>query len=135
MLRAILVLCAMTVNSEFQVTLHVVNGRTGTPVADKHIVAISGQSVAELNEQRHILQVTTDAKGEAKLTLHQGDLLRIWVDWSVPCAKKLPAYEADAIAREGVVGVNTCGSVRALEKPGDLYLYVRPESFWERFRH
>lgn len=131
MLRAILILlCSIDANTGFHALLHVIDGRTGKPVRNKHVVIISGQSLADLNEHKRIIEANTDARGEAAVTLYSGDLFRIWVDWSVPCDKKLPLYTADTIAREGEVSANTCGSVRATtQAPGNLYIYVRPENF------
>lgn len=53
---------------------------------------------------------------------------------SATIKKLVPTYSIKEILRSGVASANTCGKIRATAKPGELIFFVRPRSFWERFR-
>jgi hypothetical protein len=46
----------------------------------------------------------------------------------------IPTYAVTKILESGVAAANTCGRFRAEAKPGELVLFVRPMSFWERMK-
>ena len=46
----------------------------------------------------------------------------------------MPSYPIQEILESGVAAGNTCGRFRAQAKPGELIIFVRPTTFWERLR-
>ena len=46
----------------------------------------------------------------------------------------LPSYSIKRILESGVAAANTCGKQKVVAKPGELILFVRPMSFWEKMR-
>lgn len=43
-------------------------------------------------------------------------------------------YPTNELVRQGVVTDNTCGKATASPRPGELIIFVRPLSFWEKFK-
>jgi hypothetical protein len=48
--------------------------------------------------------------------------------------KLMPSYSIKRILELGVSSANTCGKIRAQARPGELVLFVRPMSRWERLK-
>ena len=46
----------------------------------------------------------------------------------------IPVYPIKEILKLGIAAGNTCGKFRAVAKPGELILFARSRSFWERLR-
>lgn len=51
-----------------------------------------------------------------------------------PTEELMPSYSVKRILELGVTASNTCGKFRATAKPGELIIFERPKSFWERLR-
>lgn len=76
------------------------------------------------------------------------DAIAISGDYYVPCQEygkldpdklnlglgNMPSYSIKKILDSGVSGANTCGKARAKAKPGELILFMRPLTFWEKMR-
>ena len=45
-----------------------------------------------------------------------------------------PSYSIKEIMQSGVAAANTCGKTRAQPQPGELILFVRPFTFWEKLK-
>jgi hypothetical protein len=48
--------------------------------------------------------------------------------------KPLPCYSVARILTSGIAAGNTCGKFRAQAKPGELIVFARPLSLWEKWR-
>ena len=96
----------------------------------------------------HVREMTADKVGVTQLALSSGlTCVQVWVDGHVACYSN-PNYPtanpADrrsgifSIKEAGAVGVtsmNTCsGSVQVERRPGEIVVFTRPQTFWERFR-
>jgi hypothetical protein len=46
----------------------------------------------------------------------------------------VPTYRISKIVELGEAAANTCGKFKAQAKPGELILFVRPMSFWEKLK-
>jgi hypothetical protein len=46
----------------------------------------------------------------------------------------IPSYPVAKILELGLAGANTCGKFRTDAKPGELILFARPLSFWEKMK-
>jgi hypothetical protein len=76
------------------------------------------------------------------------DAIAISGDYYVPCREYgksdpgkldlglgiMPSYSIKMIFESGISAGNTCGKVRAEAKPGELILFMRPMTFWEKMR-
>src|SRR5581483_2825393 len=51
-----------------------------------------------------------------------------------PPAERIPTYRISQILESGVAGANTCGKARAEPKPGQLVLFARQRTFWEKMK-
>jgi hypothetical protein len=51
-----------------------------------------------------------------------------------PDTDLIPTYSITKIFESGVVAVNTCGKFKADVKPGELVLFARPMSLWEKWK-
>jgi hypothetical protein len=47
---------------------------------------------------------------------------------------RAPSYPIKKILETGVVASNSCGKFRAEAKPGELILFLRPATLWEKMR-
>lgn len=46
--------------------------------------------------------------------------------------KLMPSYSIKKILESGITASNTCGKIKAEPKPGELIIFERPTTFWER---
>jgi hypothetical protein len=46
----------------------------------------------------------------------------------------IPPYSIKKIVESGLAAANTCGKKRAVAKPGELILFARRMSFWEKMK-
>jgi hypothetical protein len=46
----------------------------------------------------------------------------------------VPTYSITKILKSGVAAANTCGKVRVPAQPGELVLFVRPLTWWEKWK-
>ena len=44
------------------------------------------------------------------------------------------AFPTKGIVQSGIVTTNTCGTAKASQEPGEIVLFVRPLSFWEKMK-
>jgi hypothetical protein len=76
------------------------------------------------------------------------DAIAISGDYYVPCQEYgksdpdklnqgfgiMPSYSIKKILESGISAGNTCGKARAKAAPGELILFMRPMTFWEKMR-
>jgi len=43
-------------------------------------------------------------------------------------------YMTTTLLQTGIVSPNTCGKATAMGKPGELTIFVRPLTWWEKFK-
>jgi len=143
------IICAQTV------TIKLVDGRNGRPVAPT--------CVAVWSNNRMSAMLITNRDGIASLSLMDenedhwkdcgvygvtntivkyGDSLQIGVDKYLMCQPHMPNTNRHLIQNiptkqvvdQGVVTPNTCGKLTASPRPGELIIFIRPYSFWEHSR-
>jgi hypothetical protein len=51
-----------------------------------------------------------------------------------PAGDVIPTYRTSKFVKSGVAAANTCGKFKAEAKPGELILFVRSMSFWQKFK-
>jgi hypothetical protein len=121
------------------IRLHVLQGKTGQPIPNQHVVIFQGRSPGELEHlgSGSPLELQTDAKGVAILPTAIMPWFSVLVDWHRQCESKREAtiFNVERIRDVGFVTRNTCGGATAKPIPNDLYVFVRDETFFEKMRH
>jgi len=137
--------------------IKLVNGRSGRPISDGYVNVWVG------NAQKAALPIPTDQEGIARLRLTENDSeidvhnlpgvgvidpvvmysdrLRVNVPY-VSCQPNKPDYSwlliqsasTAEVLRSGVVTANACGKAKASPQPGELIMFVRPLTFWEKMK-
>ncbi len=139
------------------VTIRLVNGRNGHPMADSHVNVGVGK-----NKRAAVIPTNKDGIAQLRLTnnddevdfhyrcetcgnfvaidpvVKYDDSLRINVPY-VLCQPGGPNYSwlafrgfsTKQLIQQGIVTPNTCGKATASPKPGELIIFVRPLNFWE----
>ena len=125
-------LCAMGTSNGIKI--HVVDGKSGKPVANEHVLVFYGDSAADIRAQTHHQETHTDSAGNARLSGVKG-FLEVWIDRHPLCEPSVRAFSVDAIQSSGIVAPNTCGTATHVAVPAELYLFVRKETFIEGMRH
>lgn len=143
------ILCAQTV------TIKLVNGRNGRPVAatcvfvsvenDPSTLALltdkDGDALLRLTNDNDSREKDCGLHSAIKIVVKYGDSLSIGVDHYLICQPRIPNYSRMGIQdistkrlmTQGIITPNTCGKFTASPKPGELTIFVRPLSWYERF--
>lgn len=123
-------LCAETV------TIKVVDGRSGRPISK------APMNVWTDNESKQATPIQTDENGTAQVhpvDAHVG--LRIQVG-DVLCQSPkadyswlwVMTYPTQRVLEQGIVTDNYCGKATAAPRPGEVTIFVRPLTWWERLK-
>jgi hypothetical protein len=149
------VLCAQTIE------IKLVDGRNGRPIAGtcvnvwvgnerKEAMAIpvdnNGVALLRLTGKGDEINMSNRWKGcgefgVANPVVKYDDSFRINAGY-VLCQPRTPDYSWLAITdfstkyvlQQGVVTTNTCGKVTASPKPGEVTIFVRPLTWWEKLK-
>lgn len=137
------------------VTIKLVNGRNGRPVAPTcvEVSANNRMSAMLITDKDGIasLNLKDDnedhwkdcgAYGVINTAMKYGDSLRIVVDKYLMCQPRISDGSRHAIENisskqvvdQGFVTPNNCGKFTASPKPGQLIIFIRPFNFWETIR-
>lgn len=119
------------------IKIHVIDGKSGKPIANEHLLVFEGDSVEAVKQHQHHVDLHTDSAGIAALPNDDMHWLQVWVDWHRSCQSESEAaiYSVATIRQSGLVSSNTCGSFSQSVLPNELYLFVRRETFIEKMRH
>lgn len=140
------------------IKIRLVDGRNGHPLADSYVNTWVGK------DRKEAMVISTDKDGFALLcfsdaadtpqgsngcghpgssspTVKYDDSLRINVPF-VLCQPhggdyswlKIMDLPTSRVLHEGVTMPNTCGKSSATAKPGEVIIFVRPLSFWEKLK-
>ena len=121
-----------------RIVVQVVDGRSGRPLADQHLLIFAGESPDAVRLQKNHFELVTDKDGLANLPIASSDVqwIQVWPDWRILC-QKTPNGEAFSVAEilsTGLSTPNTCGSARQELRPGHFVVFARPAHFWEKMR-
>lgn len=149
------------------VSIKLVNGRNGKPIADKCIRVGVGDKSDLKGRGWSGGDMQTDASGVVTLHLVVGNAAINTQDERRGCAGGVVAspvlkygntigvrpflafcqphgsnyswlgfevFSTTNVLQQGVVTPNTCGKARASPKPGQIILFVRPLSWWEKMK-
>jgi len=143
------------------VTIKLVNGRNGHPMSNSHVNLWVGperkRTMVIPTDKNGIARLRlTDNDDEVDLHMHEkhiGDNVvidptvkydeNLWVNVPfVICYPHVRDYSWLAITnistkqllQQGIVWPNTCGKATASPKPGELAIFVRPLTWWEKMK-
>jgi hypothetical protein len=120
------------------IVLHLLNGKTGKPVQNEHLVIFQGDSPEQVRRLGTPYETRTDPSGNALLPAGIMPWFSVHVDWHVVCeaqGSQSPIYSTEELKRKGLIGPNRCGSTTRTATANEIYLFVRDETFVEKMRH
>ncbi|HEY4364220.1 MAG TPA: hypothetical protein VGN17_24835 [Bryobacteraceae bacterium] len=137
LLLALLIPISCALAGTGTVKIHVMNGKSGKPVTNAHVLVFQGESIEEVKQLKHSFDLRTDADGIAMLPGDAMPWLGVLVDWHHSCQSELDSgiYRLATIQEAGLATPNTCSSIVKTATPGELYLFVRAETLLEKMRH
>ncbi len=132
------------------IKVKLVNGKSGHPMGNTYVNVWVG------SEWKSAIPISTDKEGIAQFDLNDkgfmlinkdhpilkyADTIRIEAgyvlcqphgsDYSWLAITKFPTKQ---VVEQGIVTENTCGKTTASPEPGDITIFVRPLSWWEKLR-
>ena len=140
--------------------IKLVNGRNGRPIASTHVNVWVGKErkwaiVIPTDKDGVASLVLTDKEGEVNVPRVDGYGSRVVINPVVKydddleinapyvlCQPGTPDYSWLAIRHistkqvvgQGIVMPNACGKATASQTPGEVTIFVRPLSWWEKFK-
>jgi hypothetical protein len=142
------------------IRIKLVNGRNGRPMAGTHVNVWVGKErkwamVIPTDKDGVAPLVLTDKEGEVNVPRGGGDGPHVVISPVVKydddlginaphvlCQPGTPDYSWLAIRHistkqvvgQGIVTPNACGKATASQTPGEVIIFVRPLSWWEKFK-
>lgn len=144
-----------------RIEIKLVNGRNGHPMADtclnvwvgtERVNALSiptdndGMAVLQLTEENSEINIRNrwapcGAEGVINPVLKYADTIKVNTGY-VSCQPRtadyswlaLRGFSTKEILESGVVTANACGKAKASPKPGEVVLFARPLTWWEKLK-
>lgn len=139
------------------VSIKLVNGRNGRPISGGYVNVWVG------SKEKEALPISTDTSGVAQLYLtnHDAevgkpcpncsnsktpvmkydDTLKIQAGYVLCELRKsdyswlfIMTFPTQKVLEQGIVTANTCGKATASPKPGEVVIFVRPLTWWEKLK-
>lgn len=111
------------------ITVRILSGKDGQPLAYRHLVLVAGYDQHDLHEQQFREEVLTDAHGQVRLSRQLENLpwLQVWVSKSPLCMGKpgKASFSVELIRRDGLSAPNRCGTVTVEDEPGVFTVFVK----------
>ena len=113
------------------ITLRILNGQDGRPLAQVHLVLIAGYDQRDIHDQLWREESLTDEQGKARLSSQLANLpwLQVWVDKKPLCQAdpRQGSFSVERIRRDGLSTPNRCGTATAEDAPGVFTVFVKDE--------
>ena len=126
------------VGQSMDITVQVLDGRNGKPVADQHVLVFTRLSAAAVKTHAQHTGVTTDKDGMGTLTIYPGETqwLQVFTDGRVPCFPNpnQASFSVSDIMSKGLVTPNDCSAQVQQASPGHFVIYARPAHFMEKMK-
>jgi hypothetical protein len=111
------------------VTIRILNGKDGAPLAHVHVVFVAGYDDQDLRLGLWSEEAITNAKGQASLpdSLKNFSFVAVWVAKRKLCAQHGHALGADLdnVRNQGLSTTNRCGNLMFADKPGVLTVFAQ----------
>jgi hypothetical protein len=116
------------------VTIEVVDGKSGKPLAHAHILVFTsdeqptirtGKSLGTMTDERGLVVSETNSR-----------FVQVLVDSHKLCQKEpnLQSFEVSKIVVAGLTTPNNCSSIVKEVTPGKFVVFARSPTFWEHMR-
>ena len=119
-------------------TIHAIDGRTGKPIKNEHLVVSVGATETRALGGWKNINLTTDDNGVAVLSADDAHspFIQVWVDFHAQCqnAPSTSFFKVVEIQKSGVNAGNLCGKITREVTPGNFVVFARPATFWEKMR-
>jgi protocatechuate 3,4-dioxygenase beta subunit len=120
------------------ITVQVLDGRNGKPVADQHVLVFTGLSAAAVKTHAQHTGVTTDKDGMGTITIYPGETqwLQVFTDGRIPCFPdpNQASFSVSDIMSKRLVTPNDCSAQVQQPSPGHFVIYARPAHFMEKMK-
>lgn len=140
------------------IRIKLVNGKSGRPMANKcvnvgidhlgHMLAIptDEEGIASLRFTDKDAEVNTEKAwhecgdfGVINPVVKHAESIRIDADY-VSCVRRVPkhswmvsmTFPIAKVVQSGIVGENVCGKAKVSPEPGEVVLFARPPTLWEK---
>jgi hypothetical protein len=120
------------------ITVKVLDGRNGKPLANQHLLVFTGLSNDSVETHAQHTSVTTDKDGTGTLTIYPDETqwLQVFADGRIPCFlnPNQTSFRVNDIVSRGLVTPNTCSALSHDPSPGHFIIFVRPAAFMEKMK-
>ena len=111
------------------ITVRILGGKDGQPLARLHLTFIAGYDRRDMREQLFREEVITDAHGQVRLSNQLANLpwLQVWVGKKSLCQEDAPGagFSVELIRRDGLSAPNRCGKSAVEDRPGTFTVFVK----------
>ncbi len=129
-------------NAEMQktldITVQVLDGRNGKPMADQHVLVFTGLSAGAVKTHAQHTGVKTDKSGIGTLTIYPTETqwLQVFTGGRVPCFPNpnQASFSVSEIISKGLVTPNDCNAQVQQASPGHFVIYARPAHLLEKMK-
>jgi hypothetical protein len=114
------------------ITVRILGGRNGKPLANSHLILIAGYDTRDIHEQLYRQESLTDAQGQVRLSKQLANLpwLQVWVNKKMLCqtSPRAASFSVELIRRDGVSAPNRCGTATTDDAPGVFNVFVKSKA-------
>lgn len=114
------------------ITIHIVDGEGGHPIAHLHLALIAGYDRHDLEKHLWVEDAMTDEHGDIHLPAVLMNLpwLRVLMPKQNICKAdpRLETFSVERMRNDGLSSPNRCGTVTVVEQPGVFTLFAQERS-------
>ena len=114
------------------ITVRILSGESGRPLAYSHLILIGGYDRTDMHEQFFREEALTDAVGRAHISGQLANLpwLQVWVNRKPLCQTnpRKASFSVELIRRDGLSAPNHCGTFTVQDAPGIFTVFVKSKS-------
>ncbi|MES2222220.1 MAG: hypothetical protein V4587_14795 [Acidobacteriota bacterium] len=120
------------------ITVQVLDGRNGKPLADQHVLVFTGTSSGAVKSHAEHTGLTTGKDGVGTLTIFPSETqwLQVFTDGRIPCFAdpNQASFSVSEIMSKGLVTPNNCSKLMREPSPGHFIIFARPAHFMEKMK-
>jgi len=120
------------------ITVQVLDGRNGKPLADQHVLVFTGLSSNAVKSHAEHTGLTTGKDGVGTLTIFPSETqwLQVFADGRVLCYPdpNQSSFSVSEIMSKGLATPNSCSKLMREPSPGHFIIFARPASFMEKMK-
>jgi hypothetical protein len=120
------------------ITVQVLDGRNGKPLADQHVLVFTGMSRSAVKSHAEHTGLSTGKDGIGTLTIFPSETqwLQVFADGRVLCYPdpNQSSFSVSEIMSKGLVTPNDCSKLVREPSPGHFIIFARPAHFMEKMK-